>query len=130
MLAIRIFLGLSALVWLPYGLYCFAQPGYLEQAAGIAAAGATATTELRAMYGGLQAALGALCLAGVLRPAIAPTALAALGVLTLGLGLARLGGIVLDGNVSSYTGVAVCFEWLSALLSAALLPRARRALAT
>jgi hypothetical protein len=51
----RIFFALTALVWLPYGIFCFFQPGYLAQAAGVTATSATGTIELRAMYGGLQA---------------------------------------------------------------------------
>ncbi len=34
MLAIRLFLGFSALLWLPYGIYCFLQPNSLTEAAG------------------------------------------------------------------------------------------------
>jgi hypothetical protein len=30
----RVFLAVSALVWLPYGIFCFLQPGYLAEAAG------------------------------------------------------------------------------------------------
>ena len=57
MLVIRLFLGFSAFVWLPYGIFCFLQPGYLTEAAGLGLTSATATTEVRAMYGGLQAGL-------------------------------------------------------------------------
>ena len=31
----RIFLGLSALLWLPYGIFCLVQPSFLAGAAGI-----------------------------------------------------------------------------------------------
>ena len=54
-MATRIFLLLSALLWLPYGIYCWLHPSYLAEAAGVVFQG---STELRAMYGGLQAALG------------------------------------------------------------------------
>ena len=50
-MAARIFLALSALVWLLYGLYCLLVPGSLAEAAGVAATTPTGTTELRAMYG-------------------------------------------------------------------------------
>ena len=56
----REFLASSALVWLPYGLYCFAHPEALRAMAGIVIESPTASTELRAMYGGLQAGLGVL----------------------------------------------------------------------
>ena len=66
----RIFLALSGLVWFPYGVYLFFQPGYLADAAGIVSTTATGNIELRAMYGGLQAGIGALAFAGALRPAL------------------------------------------------------------
>ena len=52
----RIFLGLSALLWLAFGIGYFFVPGYLagEDYAGVVAATATGKTELRAMYGGLE----------------------------------------------------------------------------
>ncbi len=74
-MAIRVFLGLVALVWLPYGLLCFFQPGFLAGAAGVTSTSATGSTELRAMYGGLQVAIGVLALAGALRPPAAAPAL-------------------------------------------------------
>jgi len=117
----RLFLGFSVLVWLPYGLYLVVQPGFLAGAAGITAGSATGTTELRAMYGGLQAALGLLALAGLLRPALRRTALTTLGTLTAGLGLARALGVVLDGGMSGYTASALVFEWGSAALAVAAL---------
>ena len=57
-MATRIFLLLSALLWLPYGIYCWLHPSALAEAAGVAFQSPTGSTELRAMYGGLQAALG------------------------------------------------------------------------
>ena len=60
MTAIRTFLGLSVLVWLGYGLYCFFVPAVVAEGAGFVARTPTATTELRAMYGGLQMALGVM----------------------------------------------------------------------
>ena len=114
-MASRIFLFLSALIWLPYGIYCLWVPHSLAQA-GITATSATGTTELRAMYGGLQMAVGALALAGAVRGSLRRTALVAIGSLTLGLGSARLLGLLLDHSFSQYTGLGLAFEWTSALL--------------
>jgi hypothetical protein len=119
----RVFLALSALVWLLYGLFCALVPGSLASAAGVVATTATGTTELRAMYGGLQAAIGALALAGCLRGAMTRTALVAIGALTFGLGTARLLGLWLDGGYTAYTGFGLGFEWGSALIARWLLRR-------
>jgi hypothetical protein len=122
-MATRIFLFLSALLWLPYGLYCFAQPGSLAEAAGVVFQSPTGSTELRAMYGGLQAALGALAGLAALRPTLVRPALLAIAFLTAGLGSARLLGVALDGGVSSYTAMGLGFEFTSAAIALLLLRR-------
>ena len=99
-MAARIFLAIAALVWLPYGIFCFIQPGFLQEAAGVSFTSPTGSTELRAMYGGLQAAVGVLALAGALRTRLSPMALLALAVLCGGLGFARLLGAFIDGSFS------------------------------
>jgi hypothetical protein len=119
----RVFLVLSALVWLSYGLYCFAAPASLAGGAGVAFQSPTGSTELRAMYGGLQVAIGALAALGALRAAWQRHALVALAFLTAGLGVARLAGLALDGGLSSYTGMALAFEWGSAVAATLLLAR-------
>jgi hypothetical protein len=109
-MAVRIFLGLSALIWLPYGIYCFLQPASLAEAAGVVFTSPTGATELRAMYGGLQALIGAVALAGLLRPARAPFALLFLLLLTAGLASGRMLGVLLDGARTTYTVFALGVE--------------------
>lgn len=120
-MAARIFLALSALLWLPYGLFCFAQPGFLAGAAGVAATTPTGTVELRAMYGGLQAGLGALALIGALRSGWRRHALAALACLCAGLGMTRLAAGLIAADFSSYTLAGLVVEWLSAGIALVLL---------
>jgi len=129
MLATRIFLALCAVLWLPYGLMCLANPGSLADAAGVVATSATGTVELRAMYGGLQAAVGALALAGALRPPLAPHALLALGALSAGLGVSRLASATLAGAFESYTLSALGLEWTMLVAVLALWRRAQPAAA-
>ncbi len=121
--AIRIFLGLSALVWLPYGLLCFFDPAFLEGAAGVSYGSATGSTEIRAMYGGLQAAIGVLALWGALRPAASRYALVTIAALCAGLALARALGALLDGGFSAYTASGLGFEIASVTAAAWLLRR-------
>jgi hypothetical protein len=118
---------LSALIWLPYGLYCFAQPGMLADAAGVVAKTPTATTEIRAMYGGLQAAIGALALAAVFRERLIPGVLLTLVFLTGGLAATRLAGVFIDGSMSEYTGGGLGFEIVSCTLALFTLSRMSRA---
>jgi hypothetical protein len=123
MTAPRIFLALTALVWLPYGIFCFFQPGFLAQVAGVAATSATGTIELCAMYGGLQAGIGALALAAALRPALVGSALIASCFLFAGLAVTRLLAAIGVGELSSYTIAGLGLEWGSTVLAVWLLRR-------
>jgi hypothetical protein len=122
MLIARIVLALSALLWTPYGIQCLLDPGSLS-AAGLSATDATGTAELRAMYGGLQIALGLLALAGALRPALARTALITLAVACAGLGFARLGAAIHGDAFSPYTRMALGLELVTLVATVALLVR-------
>ena len=113
----RIFLALSGLIWLPYGIYLFFAPGYLAEAAGIVSTTATGQIELRAMYGGLQAGIGALAFAGALRPAWMRHVLFAGCFLFGGLAFSRTLAAIATGEVSSYTAFGLCFEWISTALA-------------
>lgn len=116
-MAARIFLALSGLIWFPYGVYLFFQPGYLAEAAGILSTTATGQIELRAMYGGLQAGIGALAFAGALRPAQIRSVLFAGCFLFGGLAVTRSLAAIAAGEVSSYTAFGLCFEWTSTALA-------------
>jgi hypothetical protein len=122
-MAARVFLGLSALLWLPYGVFCFVEPSALAGSAWVAANAPTGVVELRAMYGGLQIALGALAGMAVWRPALVRPALIALAFLCSGLFSARLLGAGLSRDLSSYTAMALGFELVSAALALWLLSR-------
>ena len=120
----RIVLVLSAVLWLPYGVYLCFHPGYLAEAAGVAFTSPTGSTEIRAMYGGLQTAVGILALIGCLSASLQRTALVALVVLCAGLGVTRLLGALADGGFSSYTNMALGFEWVEVALITWALRRA------
>jgi len=121
----RLFLAANALLWLLYGLFCLVQPGFLAEAAGVTAITPTGTTELRAMYGGLQAAIGALALVATFRRDLVRTTLIALAFLAGGLFTGRLFGAVTDGGLSSYTVAALVLESTLTLLSVRLLQKER-----
>jgi len=122
-MASRWFLGLSAAVWLPYGLFCLIQPSFLQGAAGVVATSATGTAELRAMYGGLQAAIGVLCVLGCVSESWRRHAVVCLGVLAAGLGLGRLAALAVAGGVSTYSLSVLLFEFATASVALALTRR-------
>jgi hypothetical protein len=124
---VRIFLALETLIWLPYGIYCFLVPASLAATAGVAFQSPTGSTELRAMYGGLQVAIGVLAMVGGLRDTMTRPALLALAFLCSGLGSARLLGVLIDGGLSAYTISGLVFELLSATIAIGLLRTTRLA---
>lgn len=122
----RIFLGLMGLMWAGYGLWCFVYPDFLREAVGITAiAGSPGLVDLRATYGGLQTAVGALLIGGALRVSATRSVLATYGVLCAGLGSARLAAALLGAEWSSYTTIGVGFELGSVAVVLALLARER-----
>ena len=122
-MAERIFLAVNALIWLPYGLACLLDPGSLAEAAGVGALSATGTTELRAMYGGLQGAIGVWAGFACWRPSAALPVLTALLVLPAGLFVTRLGGALVDDAFTGYTLGALGLEAGIAGVAALLLRR-------
>ena len=119
----KIYLAISVLIWLPYGLYCAFAPEYLESAAGVMATTPTGTTEIRALYGGLQASIGMMCAAALVRADLARSAVLALAFLTSGLFLVRVAGFLIDGSASEYTNGVLVFEGSYALISIMLFRR-------
>lgn len=119
-MAVRLFLGISLVIWTGYGFYCFFVPASLETGAGILAMTPAGTAELRAMYGGLQIAIGLLAGAGLVYASLRRTALVALTFLTGGLAIARLIGAGLDGGFGDYTNAALVFEFVSTAISLGL----------
>lgn len=123
--ATRILLLVLGAAFLPYGLFCFVSPSFLGEAAGVTTASPTGMTEVRAMYGGLQAAFGAFLFATARDARLTPGGLAAAAFVMSGLALGRGLGLALDGGLSGYTGGALAFEAGSAAIALTLLGRQR-----
>ena len=121
--ATKLFLGFNLVVWLPYGLFCLLQPTYLGEVAGVIGSTPTGTTEIRAMYGGLQTGIGVLALVALLRTEHVRGALLALLCLSGGLVLARITGFALDASSSGYTWGAIGFELFNTLCAGLLFRR-------
>ena len=124
-MGVRIVLGLSVLIWLPYGIYCFFNPGFLATAAGVTATDVTGAIELRSMYGGVQGAIGVVCLLGLFRARLERSALILLIAAGAGLGTARLIASLWAGEFSEYNVGGLAFEWGTVAAAFAMLPRAR-----
>ena len=119
----KIFLGFTGALFALYGLMCLFVPETLAEYAGFGLDSDVAVTETRAMYGGLQTAIGVLALAAVLRPALQPAVLMALVALFTGLAGGRLVGIVLESAPGAYNFGAFGYEAVSLAICWALWQR-------
>jgi len=125
MLLVRVFLGLLGLAWLGFGVWCFSDPDYLRDLAGVTYVSVTGRVDLVATYGGLLIAIAMCLLAGALNRHLTRAVLIFYGVICAGLGCARLAGAVLEAEWSSYTVIGIGFELGSVLFVLLLLHRAR-----
>ena len=116
----RLFLGVTGLAFAGYGLMCLFVPAVVGEAAQLGLASETAVAEVRAMYGGLQLALGVLSLLAVLRPALEKTALLSLCFVFAGLAGGRLFAIVLASDPGAYNYAAFGYEAVSVSIASAL----------
>ena len=106
----KLFLGLQVILFIPYGLLCLVSPESLADGAGVVATGITGTIELQTMYGGLQVAVGVLCLVGLIRERFEPVALHALLFIFAGLAVVRVSLALMHGDFSGYTTFAMAYE--------------------
>jgi hypothetical protein len=125
----RIALLLNGVLFAGYGLLCLVMPETLTGAAGLGLTNTVASIEVRAMYGGLELALGVLFLLAASRPTLLEAGLIAGVTIFSGLGLARLLGIALDGGPGTYNVVAVLYELTAAAVMLVALGRVGSALA-
>ncbi|HEY2809017.1 MAG TPA: DUF4345 family protein [Steroidobacteraceae bacterium] len=122
----RAYLVIAGLMWLVYGVYLLAAPQALAATAGVAATNTTGLIELRAMYGGLEMAVGAFALAAAVLPGMLRSGLLAMGLACAGLGVTRLFSAVAAAEFSTYTRQGLALELTLAVLALWLLQRQRR----
>lgn len=108
-----IFLGFQGLMLTGYGLYCLTTPSMLAEAAGVQANNITGTIELQAMYGGMQTAIGVMCLLALIRPAMQSVAMMTLLFVFTGLGVVRVTLGLMHGDFSDYTVFGMAYETLT-----------------
>ncbi len=99
----QVFLVANSLFWLPWGLINLIKPKSWsgEVIPGMKVydlSSPVARTEVRAMYGGLQMAIGIAALVGATREKHRDSALVFFGLALTGLSLCRLGGMVAEGE--------------------------------
>jgi len=122
----KIVLWIAAIGFTPYGFLCLFDPSTATDYAGLSMTNGDAFVEISAMYGGLQAGLGLLCLLGALKPNFTRTGLTAVAFVIGGLVIGRSVGFFVGSDpVTSYTYGALVFEWLLTTLSILALRQSR-----
>lgn len=126
----KIILGVSALVFIAYGLVSLFSPAIPAGFAGLVLSNGDAFAEIGAMYGGLQTGVGLFCLLAVLR---AEYFRAGLVLLLIGIGalaVARLlSAMLTDDVLSAYTWGALIYEFITVLLAAIALRKSEQSAA-
>ena len=118
-------LGLNGVVFLGYGVVCLFTPSMPADYAGIALSTSSGETEIRAMYGGLQAALGAFLIFCAVSTSRQAEGLRTMAFLMGGLALGRAFGLLLDG-LSPYNVYALVYESVAALVALWALRQSQR----
>ncbi|MFM1895279.1 MAG: hypothetical protein RLZZ385_353 [Pseudomonadota bacterium] len=122
MLLGRSVLGVSALVFMAYGLVSLVSPGVPAGFAGLAMTNGDAFAEVGAMYGGLQTGIGLFCLLALRKPEFYRSGLALLALAIGALAVARLISLVAAvDDVGGYTYGALLYEVATAALAATAL---------
>lgn len=106
----RAYLIIAGLMWVAYGIYLLVMPQALAATAGVTATTLTGLIELRAMYGGLEMAVGAFALTAAVLPGMLRGGLLAMGLACAGLGLTRLCSAAAAGEFSTYTRQGLALE--------------------
>jgi hypothetical protein len=106
----KIFLGLTGLIFAVYGVYLIINPQFLIEIANFSISENTALTELRAMYGGLQLALGLFMLISCSRESLITPCLLLMVLSFLCLSGTRALGLVIDPADNGYNVSAMLYE--------------------
>jgi hypothetical protein len=123
----RAYLIIAGLMWVIYGIYLLVMPQALAATAGVTATTLTGVIELRAMYGGLEMAVGAFALSAAVLPGMLRSGLLAMGLACAGLGVTRLGSAAAAGEFSTYTRQGLALELTLTVLALWLFLRQGRA---
>ena len=114
--ALVVFFALNGLLWVIWGITCLLAPqawsgDVIPGMAVFDLTEAVARTEIRAMYGGLQIAIGLLAVVAIFRPEHRATTLLLYVMALSGLALSRLYGLILeDSNELIAFGITLTSE--------------------
>ena len=122
MLLGKTLLGVSAFVFMGYGLVSLVSPAIPAGFAGLVISNGDAFAEIGAMYGGLQTGLGLFCALALVKPEFYRSGLILLLIAIGSLALARLVSVLITTDpVTSYSYGALGYASTTAALALAAL---------
>jgi hypothetical protein len=95
---VMVVLGLAALGFAAFGLQWLAHPAVMAEPLGITLGNGDATSDARAVYGGLELGLGIFFAYSLWSPGRRTQGLVGATMVMLGLGLSRLGGTLVEAH--------------------------------
>lgn len=122
-----LFIKITAAIFALYGLGFIFQPHQLSIfVTDVAPTTGSAITDMRATYGGMSAAVGALLFVLASKPELSRFGLFAVLILMLGMAAGRGVGLIVDAPVNSTMYIYFALELAAATAALALLARSRK----
>lgn len=118
---IKPYLIFTVLVWLPWGVLCIFNTGMITDVIGVSGLSPSGNTDMRAMYGGFQTAVGLMALLALYDQRYVHQLLVTLVFMGSCLALSRSYGLYVDGSFSVYTIGVLSYESFAAISSMVLL---------
>ena len=113
----KAFITISGLIFVLYGIYLIFNPHQLVEIANFSISGDTALTEIRAMYGGLQLAVGLFMLICCRQGSLVSPCLLFMSLAFFCLAATRTLGLLIDPADNGYNLSATIYESLSAVIA-------------
>ena len=107
---VKPYLILTTLVWLPWGVFCIFNLQGIESIIGVNAVNGNGQSDIRAMYGGVQTAIGLMAVLALFDRRYFPNLVFTLAIVGSCLALSRSYGLVVDGSATAYTFGVLGFE--------------------
>ena len=112
---IKPYLIFTVLVWLPWGLICVFDTGMIAEIIGVTSTSPSGTSDLRAMYGGVQTAVGLMAALALYDTQYFRNLCFTLALVAGCLALSRTYGLIVDGSSTVYTWGVVAYEYFAAI---------------
>ena len=111
------YLLFTVLVWLPWGLMCVFDITLVADIIGVSGTTPSGNSDLRAMYGGVQTAVGLIAALALYDTRFFPNLLFTLAFVGTCLALSRTYGLFVDDSSTAYTWGVLAYEYFAGISS-------------